>query len=195
MLYRNVGIVGAAADKFDPFHEAVAKHIIGDIFNTAIFAYPSRTPRLISGRCHLGGVDIWAEEIADERKILKDIKVPPTLSWAKGYKVRNMAIAFHSMEVHAIVMGAYVANYAGERFPHCYHCMQRGEHPWHVKSGACWTAWNALSRAGSHRVCTWHIIQLDGSIIRRQITPPPPPIIDRQHITRRYAKPIRRPVQ
>ena len=47
---------------------------------------------LISGGCPKGGVDIWAEEVADELKIPKRIFKPSSLDW-EGYKTRNIKIA------------------------------------------------------------------------------------------------------
>lgn len=39
---------------------------------------------LVSGGCHKGGVDIWAEVVADTLKVPKDIKHPEIFSWEDG---------------------------------------------------------------------------------------------------------------
>lgn len=63
---------------------------------------------MISGHCPLGGVDIWAEDIADELGIKKEIYPPEVYQWndkiskgsyvddvveLKGYRSRNIQIA------------------------------------------------------------------------------------------------------
>jgi hypothetical protein len=50
---------------------------------------------LISGGCHKGGVDIWAEEVADKKGLNKIIFLPEKLTWY-WYKKRNMRIAEES---------------------------------------------------------------------------------------------------
>ena len=54
----NIGIVGHEAAKFTPETEAKAKAIIRDLLSDPLSV-------CVSGHCHLGGIDIWAEEIAD----------------------------------------------------------------------------------------------------------------------------------
>ena len=46
---------------------------------------------LVSGGCPFGGVDIWAEEVADELGIEKEIFLPKTRDW-DGYRARNIQI-------------------------------------------------------------------------------------------------------
>ena len=134
----NIGIVGHEAAKFTPETEATAKAIIRSLLSEPLSV-------CVSGHCHLGGVDIWAEEIADELGRPKIIHVPKTLQWEGGFKQRNLAIAKDSDEVHCIVVTTLPDTYAGMRFNSCYHC-RTGDH---VKSGGCWTA--KRSRCG-----VWH---------------------------------------
>lgn len=136
------GIVGHEAKKFTAATEATAREVIRDILKDSSL--------MVSGGCHLGGIDIWAEEEADALSIAKLIHLPKELSWANGFKPRNLAIARDSDIVHCIVVAAYPPNYYGMRFDSgCYHCL--GRNPPHVKSGGCWTAW----RCPKHQ---WHII-------------------------------------
>ena len=53
-----VGIVGHEAAKFTPETEHAARQII-----RTLLATPDAI--VVSGACHLGGIDVWAEEIAD----------------------------------------------------------------------------------------------------------------------------------
>jgi len=50
---------------------------------------------LVSGHCHRGGVDIWAEEIADGLGIEKEIYPAQVKRWSGkgGYRDRNVKIA------------------------------------------------------------------------------------------------------
>jgi len=126
-----VGIVGHEAAKFTPETEAAAKKIIRDLL----------TPEdavLVSGGCHLGGIDIWAEEIADELGREKVIFRPEALRWGApgGYRERNEAIARTSDVVYCIVVKKLPEDFRGRRHTVCYHCGTTT----HVKSGGCWTA-------------------------------------------------------
>lgn len=135
-----VGIVGHAADKFTPDTEAKAREIIRTLL------LPEDAV-LVSGHCHLGGIDIWSEEIAKELGRESRIYAPKRLSWSGGYKERNEQIAADSDEVHCIVVAAYPPNFTEMKFGMCYHCKTNG----HIKSGGCWTAHR--SRKG-----IWHVI-------------------------------------
>lgn len=132
-----VGIVGHAADKFTPKGEASAKEAIRYLLLDS--------DGVASGGCHLGGVDIWAEEIADELKLPKYIFLPKERSWAGGYKQRNEEIAAESDAVYSIVVDKLPPDYSGMRFKTCYHC-QRDDH---IKSGGCWTVKQA-KKLGKH---------------------------------------------
>lgn len=97
---------------------------------------------MVSGHCHLGGIDIWAEEEADDMGIEKLIFPPKSLRWNGGYKERNLLIARNSDIVHCIVVAKYPPHYRGMRFTRCYHC----DTTEHIKSGGCWTAWRCMRR-------------------------------------------------
>jgi hypothetical protein len=130
----NVGIVGHEAKKFTPVTEAKAREVIRTLL------VPGST--LVSGHCHLGGIDIWAEEEADRLGIPKLIFPPKSLDWTNGYKPRNLQIARNSAIVHCINVAAYPPGYKGMRFSYCYHCKTDA----HIKSGGCWTAWRCPKR-------------------------------------------------
>lgn len=140
-----IGIIGHAADKFTDTSKAHAISIIEDLL-----ALDGN--ELVSGGCHLGGVDIWAEEVADRLGRPKHIYLPEKRSWHGGYRERNLRIAYNSDVVHVIVVKSYPKGYLGRKhergiMPWCYHCHNNT----HVKSGACWTARKAKRKA-------WHII-------------------------------------
>jgi len=137
----NIGIVGHEAKKFIPLTEQMAKELIRQLLEPA-------NSVLVSGHCHLGGIDIWAEEIATLLGKPKLIYAPEHHSWDRGYKPRNIKIAENSNVVHSIVVAKYPPTYEGMRFedavtgePYCYHCNNNT----HVKSGGCWTAKYAKS--------------------------------------------------
>jgi len=127
-------IIGHAADKFTDHTESLAKEAIRDILKPEYI--------LVSGGCHLGGIHIWAEEIAKELGCYdKDhIHHPKIRRWEGGYKQRNLRIAEDAEEVYVIVVDKYPPNYTGRRFNICYHCKVDT----HIKSGACWTALKAI---------------------------------------------------
>lgn len=131
-----VGIVGSEAIKFTPYTEARAKKIIRKLLSK-----PGVTG-MTSGGCHLGGIDIWAEEIAAELDLKLYIYKPKSLSWT-NYKERNMQIATTSDECYYITIEKLPDTYNGMTFSLCYHCGVDT----HVKSGGCWTAIQA-SRLG-----------------------------------------------
>jgi hypothetical protein len=148
-----IGIVGHAQDKFVLETENAARDVIRGILTSR----PDIV--LVSGRCPLGGVDIFAEEIADVLGISKEIKVPKTHSWdgEYGYKARNLDIARCSDEVHVVLVKEYPPGYRGRHFAMCYHCARRpGADPrGHIKSGGCWTGMQALNLG---KTVEWHIV-------------------------------------
>lgn len=123
----NIGIVGSEAAKFTELTELRARESIQDLLNLG--------DMVISGECHLGGIDIWAKEIAQENGVGYIGYKPKNLQWATGYKPRNIQIAEASDVVYCITVKELPPNYTGMRFPLCYHCGTRD----HVKSGGCWT--------------------------------------------------------
>ena len=129
-----VGIVGSEAAKFTPETERKAREAIRTILGQARV--------MISGHCHLGGIDIWAEEEADRIGVDAMIFPPFALNWNDGYRPRNLKIAQHSDVVYCITLKELPPSYTGMEFDGCYHCAnsENGCKEPHVKSGGCWTA-------------------------------------------------------
>jgi hypothetical protein len=124
-----LGIVGSEAAKFTPESEQLARGVI------QILIKNNEADIVISGACHLGGIDKWAVEEAIKCGI-KYIEYPPKqLSWEGGYKQRNLQIARNSDYVVCITVKQLPKDYTGMKFSYCYHCMTDD----HVKSGGCWT--------------------------------------------------------
>lgn len=102
-------------------------------------------------------MDIWAEVVAGVLSKPTDIKAPRQQSWGGeyGYKARNLDIAKSDL-VCVVVADRYPSFYEGRRFDLCYHCARGGrDADDHVKSGACWTANQALKLGNEAR---WYII-------------------------------------
>jgi hypothetical protein len=146
---RRVGIVGNGSDKFTEHGKTQATLLIVELLTGADV--------MVSGHSPVGGIDIWAEEIAADLGIELDLKIPEVNAWnpegGYGYKLRNLDIARDSTEVHVILADVYPATYAGRRFDFCYHCGRDAEP--HVKSGGCWTGKQALKM---DKEVHWHII-------------------------------------
>jgi len=122
-----IGIVGSEGAKFTPETEEKARVIIRGLLNKAT--------HVVSGKCHLGGIDIWAIEEAIKRGLTYTEFAPAVLSWEEGYKPRNNLIARNSDTVYCITLRALPESYTGMKFGLCYHCGTND----HVKSGGCWT--------------------------------------------------------
>lgn len=124
-----IGIVGSEAKKFTPVTEEKARAAIRHLIQTADL--------VVSGGCHLGGIDIWT--IEEAKKLGKPTKeyLPLRRTWEGGYKQRNLLIARASDLVACITVEELPAGYDGMRFKGCYHCP--ADAPKHVKSGGCWT--------------------------------------------------------
>jgi hypothetical protein len=149
-----IGIVGSEAAKFTDETRKKALEQIIQILDTD---YDEGPVVLVSGGCHLGGIDIWAEELADDLGIPKKIFRPKNLQWATGYKPRNIEIATVSDIVYCITLRELPPTYTGMVFDGCYHCAKRNKnYPLHVKSGGCWTAWYAKEILGKR--AEWIII-------------------------------------
>jgi hypothetical protein len=135
-----LAILGSGNDKFDDVSERIARnHII-----RLLKQYKGCT--LVSGRSPIGGVDVWAEQIALDLGIPTDIKAPITNTWdgPYGFKTRNIDIARVSDVLYAIVVDQYPKGYEHKMFDVCYHCAGRPDKPpLHVKSGSCYTLWKA----------------------------------------------------
>lgn len=125
----NIGIVGHEAAKFTPYTEAAARDIIRQLLAPTDAV-------LVSGHCHLGGIDIYAEEEAFIMGRPSIIFPPKTLRWSDGYRPRNIQIAATSDTCYSLVVAEYPPDYSGMRFNYCYHCNSHD----HIKSGGCWTA-------------------------------------------------------
>jgi hypothetical protein len=137
----NLGVVGHAAEKFTRCTEAQA---VQAIFEACDRYKPER---IVSGHSPMGGVDIWAEDVAADLGIPTIIHAPKVNTWGApgGFKDRNLAIARDSDLVLCIVVSELPPGFAGRTFGPCYHC--KGRNPWHVKSGGCWTAWKCDMRS------------------------------------------------
>jgi len=153
----NIGIIGSEAAKFTPETEARAKLEIKAIFADYWPSEGDPAPTIVSGHCHLGGIDIWAEEQAHKVEWSTWIFPPAKQQWEGGYKQRNIQIAKYSDIVYVITLKELPDGYRGMRFADCYHCIKRRpEGVPHVKSGACWTAWYAIEKLG--KPARWIII-------------------------------------
>jgi hypothetical protein len=124
-----VGIVGSEAAKFTSETHRKAVELIDNILSE-----PGVT-EVVSGGCHLGGIDIWAEEAGYAKGLKVTVYKPVVLNWNEGYKPRNLKITNRSDVVHCITLKELPSGYNGIRFEGCYHCGTKD----HVKSGGCWT--------------------------------------------------------
>jgi hypothetical protein len=139
-----IGIVGSEAAKFTPDTERQARAFIRALLEPGVV--------VISGACHLGGVDSFAIEEAKAAGLEFREHKPRVLSWEDGYKPRNIRIAEDSDRVVCITVDRLPPTYTGMRFPLCYHCRTKD----HVKSGGCWTvkyAQQVLGKPGEILVC------------------------------------------
>lgn len=151
-----VGVVGHGSDKFDNTTKSIAFRIIEDILSG-----PNVTG-FTSGRSPVGGIDIWSEQIADELGIQKQVFPAKQHKWDAeyGFKQRNLDIARTSDILYVILVRNYPFGYSGKTWlkdgkPFCYHCERYDVPSDHVKSGACWTAWEAKKL---DREVYWYII-------------------------------------
>lgn len=122
-----LGIVGLRASKFTPLTEQLAKEAIASLLDEY------RPGVVISGGCHLGGVDVWTVEIAKKLHIPTVEYVPEVQRWEGGYKQRNIKIAENSDMVVCVTVSELPER--KEKFPWCYHCRTDQ----HIRSGGCWT--------------------------------------------------------
>ena len=123
-----LGIVGSEGKKFTAETEYMARAHIRNLLTNDI-------TKVVSGGCHLGGIDIWAVEEAKDWGLEIEEFYPYTYQWTTGYKPRNIQIASASDKVVCITVATLPSTYSGMRFPKCYHCNTDT----HVKSGGCWT--------------------------------------------------------
>lgn len=145
-----IAIVGHEKAKFTSEAEEEARYVIRKILtNESLLSFFPLA--LLPGACHLGGVDIWAEEEAKKLELSTIIFPPKSYSWSLGYRPRNIQIAKACDRIHVIVVDKYPPDWNGMVFDRCYHCGTSE----HVKSGACWTANYAVHL---QKVAYWHII-------------------------------------
>jgi hypothetical protein len=135
-----LGIVGHAAEKFTKATERAAKEAMLEA------ARRLGATAISSGRSPMGGVDLWAEALAEYLRIPTRIFPSGSNQWGGpgGFKERNLQIADVSDIVLVVVVRELPPDYHGMTFKGCYHC--KGRNPPHVKSGGCWTAWQAKAR-------------------------------------------------
>jgi hypothetical protein len=129
-----LGIVGPEASKWTTATESKARRLIQQLLAALRLTHQLESVGIASGACHLGGVDIWAEEIAVAMNLERHIFPPTQNSWPY-YKERNLKIIQEADEIHCITVAQLPPGYEGKRFPLCYHCRDTG----HVESGGCWT--------------------------------------------------------
>lgn len=123
-----LGIVGSEAAKFTSATEQGARQAIRRLFTPDV-------ELVVSGACHLGGIDVWSIEEARAAGLPHVEHEPQALEWTTGYKPRNLLIARQCDKVVCITVRELPAGYRGMRFDWCYHCKTGA----HVKSGGCWT--------------------------------------------------------
>lgn len=146
-----IGIVGAEAAKFTALGQERAREEIRGLIQRL------NARLVVSGACHLGGVDLWAIEEA-QRLNVGTMEFPPKdLQWSTGYMPRNKLIAQNSDRVFSLVVDRLPPGYTGMRFPLCYHCGTND----HVKSGGCWTTKFARSLG---KVGTTIVLRNEGEI-------------------------------
>lgn len=126
-----IGIVGSEQKKFTIGTEEKAREMIRILLRP--LSFPGDL--VVSGGCHLGGVDIFAIDEANKMKLRTREYLPPTRNW-EGYKFRNMLIAENSDVVYCITVKTLPLGYVKRGFEsYCYHCKTNE----HIKSGGCWT--------------------------------------------------------
>ena len=143
-----IGIVGSEGAKFTDLGCGRAVAEIADILCR------HQATHVVSGHCHLGGIDIWAEEVGQQLGLQLEIYPPKTLRWEGGYKQRNLQIAQNSDIVYCLAVDSFPPDYKGMRFPICYHC--KGDYPPHIKSGGCWTTKQARKLGKEGRLIIIH---------------------------------------
>ena len=146
-----VGIVGSEGKKFTTLGESRAKEAIAEILRDP------KITHVVSGACHLGGIDIWAEEIGDILGLEKSIFPPRELNWSNGFKPRNLQIAKTSDIIYCLTVDSLPPDYKGMRFESCYHCLKslNGYKLPHIKSGGCWTVLQGIKMGKEGR---WIVI-------------------------------------
>jgi hypothetical protein len=137
-----LGIVGSEGAKFTAVTETVTRLIIRELITRNL---PGLT-RVISGACHLGGIDTWAIEEATKLKIPTTEYPPRERNWSRGYRLRNIQIAQAATDVICITLRVLPPGWIGMQWKECYHCPTINND--HVKSGGCWTVKFAREKLG-----------------------------------------------
>ena len=132
-----LGIVGSEGAKFNKGTELSARLRIRSLF---IDYAPTL---VVSGGCHLGGIDIWAVEEAKHYGIPTLEYLPEKRSWTY-YRKRNIQIAVKADITVCLTVDKLPLSYKGMRFPYCYHCQTSQ----HIKSGGCWTVKYSRDKLG-----------------------------------------------
>lgn len=130
-----LGIVGSESAKFTALGEKRARRLIRKLI------VESGARAIVSGACHLGGIDAWAIEEARSAGV-KVKEYPPRVRRWEGYRERNVKIATRADRVVCITVKKLPKGYRWKGFEDfCYHCQTSR----HIKSGGCWTAKYARS--------------------------------------------------
>lgn len=137
-----LGIVGSEGAKFTPVTELAARGIIREL----IARNRPELTRVVSGACHLGGIDTWAIEEAITLGVPTTEYPPRVRNWSRGYRLRNIQIAQAATDVCCITLRVLPATWTGMRWDRCYHCPAGADD--HVKSGGCWTVKFAREQLG-----------------------------------------------
>lgn len=133
-----LGIVGSEAAKFTPERHLRAIEWIGSLIEKY------KPSKVVSGACHLGGIDKWSIGVAKNFGCDTEEFPPKTRNW-EGYKARNIQIAEASDRIVCITVATLPPGYkegGWERY--CYHCRTDK----HIKSGGCWTVKYARDKLG-----------------------------------------------
>ncbi len=138
-----LGIVGSEGAKFTAATEHQARMIICELLGRNM----TKLTCVISGACHLGGIDTWAIEEATKTFRIPTREYPPReRNWSRGYRLRNIQIAQAATDVVCITLRVLPPNWTGMRWDRCYHCPAGADD--HVKSGGCWTVKFAREQLG-----------------------------------------------
>lgn len=133
-----LGIVGSEAAKFTLETEMQARAIIARLVEDL------NVDTVVSGACHLGGIDVWAIHEATGVGC-GTIECPPSYRTWQSFKRRNIEIATIADKVVCITVRELPPGFkegGWERY--CYHCKTAD----HIKSGGCWTVKYAREKLG-----------------------------------------------
>lgn len=126
-----IAIVGSDSRRWTPEGERQARDLIRFILGV------TGVTEVISGACHLGGIDLWAAEIGRELGLKVTEFAAKVRAWNghSGFKARNQRIVDACDVAHCL---------APNRLPDgsaefCFHCGTGA----HSRSGGCWVAKHA----------------------------------------------------